>query len=228
MRPALLVVILFASSPGWTAPSVATDKAVNAKLEEVGNPQGRLWSETVPKVVGILGQPNLATKDQLDWILVSDQACYQFMLISDGEFVKSATYDSTGNEVSTFAACKAKANSHAKVPPLPPVRVVDLAGPAKLAMTQWGAGEFQALFDAAHPEFQKSVGKASALKKAADQVTAKAGKFVKLDKPTQAAKGFGWFLTGTAVFEHKSVAIKLGFRLVDGQLRLAALDFPSP
>jgi hypothetical protein len=190
---------------------------------------GDLWNATVPKFVAVLGAPNLAGANRLGWFILDKETCHAITLTGDGEFVTATRFTSLEEISDDSAACKAQVGKHAKLPPLPADRRVDVDTPAKVVMAQWRDGQFQRLYDAAHPDLRKELGSPSAIAHIAELFAPITGKFVRLGSPLQhVTKDFGWYVTGPAIFENGTLAASIGFRLVDGKPRLVRLDLMLP
>lgn len=190
---------------------------------------GDAWSDAIPKVVALLGAPSVVEGDRLGWFVPAGGNCYAIQLLRAGDYVNDTEYKSLSSEASDFSACIRLAGRHAKLPPLHRPPKIDVDPLARAVMVQWRDQRYQAIYDAAHPAFRRSVGSAADLAHYAELFAPQTGRFVALGAPLDhAIRNFGWEVSGPAVFAKGTATVAMLFRLQDGKPRLASLSVTLP
>jgi hypothetical protein len=183
----------------------------------------------VPKAAAALGPPNVVNDDGLRWSVVSGQSCYTLLIGADGEFVDRTRVDTIDADTEKFAACKEAAQRKAAMPALPAARKYDLTPRAQDILAQWRDGQFQQIFDAAHPDLRKAVGSPAGLAHLARLFDPVAGKLVKVGEPLEyPIADFTRYVKGPVRFEKGTLQFKLGFRIADGTPVLSDIGFTLP
>jgi hypothetical protein len=225
MRSLLRAVLwLVVMSPVAALADDASDNAYVVRLMEMNRAvaAGDAWSEGVPKIIKVLGQPAAATPKQITWAWVQGPYCTTVVakLNPDG-FIDSLLPVPYGKAAppKDFAACKKLATKRAKVGKLAPPRKVNVDPAMNTVLAQWRDGKLKEIHDAAHPDLQK-VAPLSTYEQLAKVFASNAGKLVKIGKPVYSYGNFGWVATVPLTYEKHAAEAVLVFRLVDGKPRL--------
>lgn len=219
-----VLVSLVVLAPLAARADEAADHAYVVRLMEMNRTvaAGDAWSDGVPKLVKVLGQPAVVKPKQITWAWVQGPYCTTVDAKVDANgFIESLLPAPYGKAAPAkdVAACKKLATRRAKVGKLTPPRKVNIDGAVSSVLTLWRDGKLKALNEAAHPELQKAA-PLSTYEQLAKVFASNAGKLVKVGKPVYSYGNFGYVATVPLTYQKHAVEAVLVFRLVDGKPRL--------
>lgn len=225
MRGGVIALVMLAGSFA-RADYGALEKQLDAAVSG-----GDAWNVAVPKVVAILGQPAVASDDHVEWAAMADGMCLHVTLdATDDGFVHHVDRSGFGPGTDGRAECKKLTTKHAKLPAkLRAPQPIDADAQAATVIAQWGTGQFDAMFAAAHPQFKQGAGSPAALARLAHLFEMRAGKYVKLGAPLDHAfKDQAWVVTAPVVYEKGTLKIAASFALYEGKPMLVDIDVRLP
>jgi hypothetical protein len=193
---------------------------------------GDAWNVAIPKLAAILGAPQLAKDDRIEWARMVDDMCAHVVLKADADgFVQSFnTTESSKLDTEGWPPCKKLIGKKAKIPAkLRGPKPLDADALATTLVDDWGAGKFDELFKAAHPGMQESLGSPAVLAWLAKIFEERAGKFVKLGTPFEHAfKDSSWVVSAPLVYEKGTLHVALSFVPASGKILLTNFDLRLP
>jgi hypothetical protein len=218
----LVAVAALAHADVPSDPQAAVDAAID---------QGDAWNVAIPKIVAILGQPAIASDDHIEWAMMVKDMCLHVVAMADADgFVRRVETNQMVLDTEGGPACAKLVTKKAKLPAhLRGPRPLDADAQARTIVAQWGAGKFDEMLAAAHPEFRQGVGSSDTIARLAKRFEMRAGKFVKLGSPLEHAfKDSAWVVSAPVIYEKGTLHAAISFVPYKGKPVLVNFELKLP